>query len=366
MLVNWENNSNFACANPKSLMILFDCERMKRPYSGKAVFCRQLAPELIAVSGEYPWKFGLYLPKQAWKFCKGVPRVRQHRFHEKIFAVARKIELFHACTPLSGCRPHNGRSKILTTIHDLNYIHFNTGPAEYAWHDERTARAIRESDRIATISESAKADILEHFGDPGKPIDVIYNGLDRYTGKTEVPAQVPEGDFLYCVCRITKSKNLQTLPALLVGNDLRLVISGRDMGDGHLQEIQSQAARLGVSERLILTGPLSDAQVHWYLSHCKAFVFPSLCEGFGLPVLEAMQYYKPVFCSGIPALREVGGVFACYFNEGFDPDAMREELYRGLSESASKDNRRETDEWLAKFSWHAAAEQYYDIYSRML
>ena len=337
------------------------------PFSGKAVFCRELASSLANICGDYPWEFGLYLPKEYLQdFLPGLPRVQFHHRHKRFFS-GRGIELFHSTTPLSPFYPRPFHCRTLTTIHDLNYLYVNSGRKEYEWHDSRTAAAIKRSERLVAISESAKKDVLEHFGDVGKPIDVIYNGVDRYDGPLMAPTSAPDAPFIYCVCRITRSKNLQTLPALLCGNDYRLVISGRDMEDGHLQEIMDAARKLGVDDRLIYTGPVSESEKHWYLSNCAAFAFPSLSEGFGLPVLEALQYHKPIFCSGIDALREVGRDCTFYFKDGFEPSEMQSVFESGITEFAGGSIPSEKiDALLNIFSWDNAARQYFNVYKQML
>jgi len=347
--------------------ILFDCERMRRPYTGKWAFCKELATRLAAEAAKHQHSFGLYLPEVAEPFCPEVPHVEFKRYHKWIMPHDSNLKLFHSTTPLSRYYPKDGKVKIITTVHDLNYLHYELSKKEYDWHDKRTLNAIRRSDRIVTISEDARRDILEHYGDPGKPIDVIYNGLNTYSGSVQAPEKKPEGKFILSVCRITLSKNLQTLPALLEGNDYRLVIVGKDLKDGQLEQIFAEAKRYGVEDRLIYTGPVSEAEKYWYLQNCEAFLFPSLAEGFGLPVLEALQYGKPVFCSDRTSLPEIGQDLVYYFNHDFEPRAMQEEFRQGMEKSLREPLSMDIiNKHLAKFSWEKAAEKYFNIYLKTL
>ena len=77
----------------------------------------------------------------------------------------------------------------------------------------------------------------------------------------------------------------------------------------------------GLEERIILPGEISDMDKYWLYKNCEAFVFPSMYEGFGLPVIEAMNFGKPVFLSTFSSLPEVGGKYALYW-ENFDSQLM--------------------------------------------
>jgi glycosyltransferase involved in cell wall biosynthesis len=347
--------------------ILFDCERMRRPFTGKYAFCRELALRLADESKKHSCSFGLYLPEVAEPFCPELPHVGFKRFHKWVMPHDRNLKVFHSTTPLSRYYPKDRRVSIITTVHDLNYLHYEVSKKEFEWHDRRTLNAIRRSDRIVTISEDAKRDILAHYGDPGKPIDVIYNGLNTFSGDIQAPERIPEGKFLFSVCRITRSKNLHTLPALLEGNDYKLFIAGKDIKDGHLGQIFEEARRWGTADRLIYTGPVSEGVKHWYLQNCEAFLFPSLAEGFGLPVLEALQYGKPVFCSDRTSLPEIGGDLVFYFNHGFEPRAMQDEFRRGMDDfRRNPPGEERIKAHLAGFSWEKAAKEYFELYLKSL
>ena len=94
-----------------------------------------------------------------------------------------------------------------------------------------------------------------------------------------------------------RKKNFHVLPRILKGNDYRLVIAGNISSNSYCAEILEQAREWGVESRVTITGPVSEPVKQWYLQNCDAFVFPSIAEGFGLPVIEAMRYGKPIFTS---------------------------------------------------------------------
>ena len=155
---------------------------------------------------------------------------------------------------------------------------------------------------------------------------------------------------------VLPKKNFHVLPCLLKGTDLELVIAGNK--SDYVNVILEEARKYGVEERV----------KHWYLKNCKAFVFPSIAEGFGLPVLEAMAYGKPVFLSRHTCLPEIGGDYAYYFNMDFDRELMQVEFKRGLEDYYGDVSRKaeEIKEYANRFSWENTARLYLRIYEEMV
>jgi glycosyltransferase involved in cell wall biosynthesis len=98
--------------------------------------------------------------------------------------------------------------------------------------------------------------------------------------------------------------------------------------------------------------------------HCEAFVFPSLAEGFGLPVVEAMHLGKPVFLSPFTSLPEVGGPEAYYFTD-FDGASMRDILAKGLHDYQVNDKKQAIQAWSTRFDWSVAAASYVEVYTKL-
>ena len=119
----------------------------------------------------------------------------------------------------------------------------------------------------------------------------------------------------------------------------------------------------GLSERFFLTGTIPESHKLWYYKHASAFIFPSLLEGFGLPVAEAMSMGLPLFISDKTSLPEIGGEDAYYF-DNFDPQSMRDIFISGMNDfSLEKKNR--LIERSKMFDWKIAANKYLDIYARI-
>ncbi len=115
-----------------------------------------------------------------------------------------------------------------------------------------------------------------------------------------------------------------------------------------------------------MPGQINDEVRQWLYRNCQAFLFPSLAEGFGLPVIEAMMQGRPVFLSDKTSLPEVGGPWGFYWSD-FDPDAMAAVFRQGM-ETVRQDRQfsRKLKRYAARFSWQSAAQKYVDIYRAVL
>ena len=230
---------------------------------------------------------------------------------------------------------------------------------------KKLQRLIDRADYIVTISEATRSDIEKYMNLRGKPVKVIYNGCNVYVGNSEKPRVTPKQPFLFTIGTVLPKKNFHVLPCLLVGNDYELIIAG--VKSDYEERIVQEAIRFGVRDRVKIIGSISEAQKHWYLQNCEAFLFPSIAEGFGLPVIEAMYYQKPIFLSDHTCLPEIGGEFAYYFNNEFNEREMREEFKYGMMNFNSGGVDKEAMKNHAlRFSWDAAAKQYWQIYEKLL
>lgn len=227
----------------------------------------------------------------------------------------------------------------------------------------------RTADRIIAVSNSTKQDLMRIYKiDPNK-ITVVYEGVDPVyfepidsvlLADLRQKFQVP-GDYLYYLGSLEPRKNVT---AIIRGLsylksqgfvNIKLVVSG---GKGWLNEaIFAEVEKLGLKSEVIFTGAVSEIEKNAWLKGAKAFVFPSLYEGFGLPVLEAMAASCPVITSQVSSLPEVVGDTALLIN----PEKQTE-LNLALTKLLSDTNlaaelSRRGRERAKQFTWEAAAEQ---------
>lgn len=234
--------------------------------------------------------------------------------------------------------------RMLLTIHDVRMLHRKYGGAWQALYRYILRSSLDAADHVIAVSETMKKEILAFH--PGKPISVVYNGLDA-SMFDQIPSDalslvskrlaLPQ-EFVLAVGHFEKRKNhLRLVDAMARlrqrGSSCPLVIVGNDSGEKRALESRIGLTRSG--DHVHLLSGLSDHDVRCVYKLCSLFVFPSLYEGFGIPILEAMAADRPMALSDIPVFREITqdqGIF-------FDPDdveAMAMAIERALGSSSAR------------------------------
>ena len=218
----------------------------------------------------------------------------------------------------------------VVSVLDLIWLH---RPAEWEASERthrtmrrRVSRVIRRADRLFAISAAAANDLVSNLGADRERIDVTQLGtrLPDVSPVTEreLRAQLGLGDarVVLCVAQKRPYKNLHRLVESLpeLDGDVMLVLAGQRTP--YEDELRELARRLGVDARVHFPGWLSDEQLEGLYRLSSVFALPSLIEGFGLPVIEAMLRNVPVACSATTALGEVAGDAALTF----DPERQEE------------------------------------------
>lgn len=211
------------------------------------------------------------------------------------------------------------RARSVLTIHDLAYLEHPECfiPRHVSIWKRKVTRATRRAVKIVTVSEYSRGAIIERLGIPPERVRAIYHGISpifRRDGEGQEWGEVArrlglERPYILFVGTIQPNKNLRRLLDAFVQlgrmgfPDHRLVLAGQR---GWLSEpIHEHAARLGLGDRLIFTEYVQDPILVTLYRHADVFVLPSLCEGFGIPVIEAMACGVPVVASKTGALPEV-------------------------------------------------------------
>lgn len=343
-------------------MIVFDCEKMIYPNTGLNSFCDNLGRALLKEMDNRR-DISFFVRKQQNGYfgddCRYIDYKSFYRFAGIPSRICRNVAVWHSTFQFPKVLPD--KVPVILTVHDLNFL-YTDDRAEQKKRQRRLQKVIDKASAVVAISEYTKKDILKFMEIKGKPLHVIYNGCNVYSGKIEVPEFRPEHEFLFSVGTLFPKKNFHVLPWLLQGNSYELIIAGTKMP--YENRIMQEASEAGVLDRVHLVGPIDESSKQWYLENCSAFVFPSLAEGFGLPVLEAMYYGKPVFLSTHTSLPEIGRDKAFYFDPEFSHDAMQKEFLEGMekyrSGKLSPDAIRKHAE---SFSWQAAAKAYCKLYT---
>ena len=345
--------------------IILDCDKMKKPNTGLFSFCLYLTTALVKVATEEDEYLSVFAPQSVLDrnlFDKNITYVRRRLWNKYYLNLPGDYKVWHSTFQLGLYWPKNVQSNVLT-IHDLNFL-YHRREKDYEFCMKNIKRNIERADRIVAISEFTKSDILSHLDLNGKEVEVIHNGCHKYDGPVIEPLNKPTRPFIFSLGTILPKKNFHVLPCLLKDNDLDLIIAGNI--SSYSLQIMKEAHKWGVSDRVKIIGPVDESNKQWYLKNCYAFVFPSIAEGFGLPVVEAMNYGVPVFLSRHTSLPEVGGETAIYFNREFDPEMMQFEFLLGINNYNSDSKVKEKiKERAGMFSWSTAAKQYWDIYKEI-
>ncbi len=289
-----------------------------------------------------------------------------------------RIDLFHAphyvLPPLTPCRA-------VVTIHDCIHLMFPQylpGRLAHAYARTQLWMAARRAERVLTVSETSKNDLLRCFNLPAEKIVVIYNAIDERFSvdpPAEEAARVKEryqlkAPFALYVGNIKPHKNLERLidafaRVRLMGLDqLKLIIIGDQISQYQGLRRAVHQHKLHKHVRFFGFVPMETLSVLYRLA--SVFVFPSLYEGFGLPPLEAMASGTPVITSNVSSLPEVVGD-AAILVDPYDPDSIAAAMREVLTDADLRASLREKG--LAKvqeYSWELSAAQVRRVYDEVM
>ncbi len=354
---------------------------------GMEVYARELIPRLAAIDGIEPIAF---INREAatgdpgpWRDIthetvpvnarNRVEWVRGEQQHLPGMAARAGCDLVHS---LGSTAPLRGAFARVTTIHDLNYkmvpeAHFGLLRLGMG---VLVPAAARRSSRIIAISEATAADVERHLHVPADRIDVVLQGVGAVevaaTPVSAVRERFDLGDrpILLSVSAKRPHKNLSRLleahARLPADTRPTLVLPG--YATPHEEELIAATAALGSAAHVRFPHWVSAADLEGLYGAATAFVFPSLYEGFGLPVLEAMLRGLPVACSDSSSLPEVAGDAALLFDPR-DVGAIHASLARLLEDEPLRARLRAAGERRARrFDWDRTAAGTAASYRRAL
>lgn len=285
----------------------------------------------------------------------------------------RSAVLFHG---LNQRLPERSYPWRVVTVHDLFPLTSKTysTPAFQRRFSGVIQHAVERADRMIAVSEATRNALLRHTRVPEDRIRVIHHGVDsaqpasaseQKAFREQVLQFGPEEKFFLNVGDIQPRKNVSNIVlALKRLPQYGLVLAG---GDGFgAAEVHSLIEREGMRERVLRLGHASQETLRLLYSTATALVFPSLEEGFGLPILEAMSYGLPVVTSNCSSMPEVGGEAALYVPPG-DVGAIRDAMERLAEDQAlAADLARRGKERAKLFTWEKCARQTWEVYQEVL
>lgn len=286
-----------------------------------------------------------------------------------------KADLVHFTMPqqpLLYLRPH------VTTVHDLTLLEFRHRrklpfPKGFLINTVRPVvfkaamhRFVKGSEAIITPTHYVKERVAAMFDLPEERVTVTYEAADRLEAGRVPYEPVAGKEFLLYVGNAFPYKNVRRLIEAfreLGRPDLHLVLAGKK--EFFYGELEAWVEAENIPN-VHFTGFVSDGELAWLYDNMRAYVFPSLSEGFGLPGLEAMQFGVPVISSRASCLPEVYGEAAHYFDPQ-DTGDMAAKIADVLDDTALRTRLSEAgSRRVREFSWRRMAEQTLSIYRRAL
>ena len=284
------------------------------------------------------------------------------------------VDLLHS---LASTAPVRGRFRRVVTVHDLIYARF---PEAHAGIRDLGMRvlvplAVRRSHRVIVDSQSTRRDLVELLGTSEDRIDVAPLGLGAVKRSEPLPEselrlRLDLGDRAVVLSLSAKRphKNLLALigALALIPAERRPLLVLPGYVTAHEAELRERAHTLGLEGDVRFLGWLSAEELEGLWNLATAFVYPSLYEGFGLPVLEAMARGVPVACSNASSLPEVAGDAAVMFDPR-DERAIASSIEQLLSDRAAAERLRVRGmERAREFTWERTAKLTLDSYARTL
>jgi glycosyltransferase involved in cell wall biosynthesis len=268
--------------------------------------------------------------------------------------------------------------KSIVTIHDTDFIkipdYLDRGWVEYK--GKYTHLSIKRADIIITISNYMKSELIESLKIPEEKIQVVYQGVSpdftvfknkemMYEFKNRYGIKIP---YILFVGTFHKNKNLirliEAFHRLKMSSDLphQLVLAG---GKGELtDDLNQRIQELDIADMVVLPGYISEEDILKAYNYSDLFVFPSLFEGFGMPVLEAMACGVPVVASSVCSLPEVVGD-AGLLVDPMNVESIAEGMYRVLYNDAIRNELIQKGFKRARlFSWEKTARETIEIYRK--
>jgi glycosyltransferase involved in cell wall biosynthesis len=297
---------------------------------------------------------------------------RNRWYYQGLPEIAMKFgaEVVHVAYPV----PLDARAYIcptVVTLHDLYpyEIPSNFGFPKVLFNRMITQHCLRNADAIVCVSDITRHLLTRYASLPIQHKAArIYNCVEPTVSSLQVPVRDwGEAPFLLCIAQHRRNKNLPFLIQVLrrlirsggVDQSMRLVIVG--IQGPETARIRRTILQSNLSNNVVLTEGLSEAELHWCYGNCQAVLAPSTTEGFGLPIAEALMAGCRIVCSDIPAFRELGTDSIHYVRL----DAGAEGAFAAAIVAALKEPRREPVT-MAMLSAAVVGEQYIRLYKQLL
>ena len=373
------------------MTIGYDAKRLFANRSGLGVYSRTLVRNLLEY-GPHDWRFFLYTPR----VDPGIdvaditshPRVTLRHHEGPLGAVWRTrgiirdlkrddIDLYHGLSHELPVGIERTGIRSVVTMHDLIYQHY---PEQFGWFDRRMydwkfGGAMRRADHVIAISEQTRADLLARYPEvPASKVSVVYQSCAREffeaSAKTEDADvlqryRLTRGDYVLYVGSFVARKRPELVPEIVAGLSAKqapreVIFVGRGP-EAYRRRVLAKAESLGLRAR-ILTEINETRELAAVYRGAAALVYPSVYEGFGIPVAEGLLSGIPVVTTRTGALEEAGGPHA-FYGGADDKEELSGALERALEELSMRASEEGRAYAKQKFSRAATAMELTRVYA---
>ena len=283
-----------------------------------------------------------------------------------------QIDIFHG---LSGELPI-GMGKIgiksVVSIHDLIFIRYPElyKPIDRKIYIKKNLKAAKTADKIVAISEQTKKDIIKFLNVEPEKIEVIYQGCHQAFKKnysSELKDEIrnkytlPE-HFLLNVGTIEPRKNALTIVKAIHRSDYKLVLIGKQTA--YAEKIKKFIKKNKMETQVFILEGLDVTELAIVYQLADIFIYPSIFEGFGIPIIEALFSKTPVISNGNGVFPEAGGDFSSYISNALDAKELREKIDK-LSATDKAENIQKSFEFAQKFNDQTIAEKWIKLYESL-
>lgn len=338
-------------------------------HDGLGEFGFQLGTHISKVAPELRRKYGIQFYFHMRRnlhglFGESVNYLKHGRRQSKIHFRSDHFSLWHTLNQHVRYAAPIFTKHWMMTVHDFNFLY----DPDVKTKEKRKQRfkdwlKLRRVDSVVAISDYVAQDVLTKFS--FRNVIRIYNGARDPSGHRpkRVGGLVPN-QFFFHLSRMAPSKNPRAILELAAyWRDQDFVLAGPSSPE--VESVKRLAALRRLDNVHFFTD-VSERQKEWLYANCRAFLLPSFTEGFGLPVIEAMKFGKPVFASNRTCLPEIGGDCAFYWSS-FDHDQMKQIIIDGLKRwDDSSILRAATKDRAASFSWESCGTAYVERYLELL
>ena len=276
------------------------------------------------------------------------------------------------------CPKRFKNAKLIYTLHDLNFLEY----PEFTTEENRwicfngVFDASCYADYIAAVSDYSRKTFLNVFPHyPEDRIAVVYEGsrfkdVSPVDASLQIKLRLTSNRFWLGVGTLEPRKNIRRLLRAYAGFQKEsaerypLILAG---GKGWMEDdLEDYISKMGLSDHVKLAGYVSDAQLAWLYRNCFAFIYPSLYEGFGLPVLEAMSLGAPVIASNNTSIPEVVGDAGILIDPLKEEDICLAMLQLTENPLVREQLKKKALIQAALFSWESTAKRVLDIYRHIM